>query len=101
MQCRRDHGGVIFIDLRDREGLTQVSFARKKMRKSPKQAHHLRSEDVIQVDGKVAARVPGTENPKLPPATSSSSPSKLAILNRAERSAVSARRGDSATKICG
>src|SRR2546428_3377718 len=61
----RDHGGVIFIDLRDREGLTQVVFRPEENGELAKQSHHLRSEDVIQVSGRVTARVPGTENPKL------------------------------------
>src|SRR5580765_1302941 len=60
-----DNGGVIFIDLRDREGLTQVVFRPEENAEVAKQAHTLRSEDVIQVTGKVAPRVPGTENPKL------------------------------------
>src|SRR5690349_24205334 len=61
----RDHGGVIFIDLRAREGLTQVVFRPEENAEIAKQSHHLRSEDVIRVKGKVAPRVPGTENPKL------------------------------------
>src|ERR671919_750076 len=61
----RDHGGVIFIDLRDREGLTQVVFRPEENAALAKQAHSLRSEDVIQVSGRVASRVPGTENPNL------------------------------------
>src|SRR5438270_9004735 len=61
----RDHGGVIFIDLRDREGLTQVVFRPEENAKLARQSHRLHAEDVIQVCGKVAARVPGTENPKL------------------------------------
>src|SRR5213076_2807146 len=61
----RDHGGVIFIDLRDREGLTQVVFRPEENAELAKQAHSLRSEDVIEVSGRVAARVPGTENTNL------------------------------------
>src|SRR6478736_5295528 len=61
----RDHGGVIFIDLRDREGLTQVVFRPEENPEIAKQSHALRSEDVIQITGRVAARLPGTENPKL------------------------------------
>src|SRR3954452_5494458 len=65
VHVRRDHGGVIFIDLRDREGLTQVVFRPEENADVAAQAHHLRSEDVIQVSGRVAPRLPGTENPKL------------------------------------
>src|SRR5437773_10586918 len=80
----RDHGGVIFIDLRDREGLTQVVFRPEDNTALAKQSHSLRSEDVIQVSGCVAARVPGTENPKLATGDIEVVPSELKILNRAE-----------------
>jgi aspartyl-tRNA synthetase len=80
----RDHGGVIFIDLRDREGLTQVVFRPEENAALAKQAHGLRSEDVIQVVGKVAPRVPGTENPKLATGDVELIPAELKILNRAD-----------------
>jgi aspartyl-tRNA synthetase len=80
----RDHGGVIFIDLRDREGITQVVFRPEENAALAKQAHGLRSEDVIQVSGKVAARVPGTENPKLATGDIELIPTELKILNRAD-----------------
>jgi aspartyl-tRNA synthetase len=84
VEVSRDHGGVIFIDLRDREGLTQVVFRPEENASLAKQAHGLRSEDVIQVTGKVAARVPGTENPKLATGDIEVVPSELKILNRAD-----------------
>src|SRR5438045_8711770 len=65
---RRDHGGVIFIDLRDREGLTQVVFRPEENAEVARQSHGLRTEDVIQVRGKDAARRPGPETQKLPTA---------------------------------
>jgi aspartyl-tRNA synthetase len=80
----RDHGGVVFIDLRDREGLTQVVFRPEENPELAKQAHTLRSEDVIQVSGRVAPRVPGTENPKLPTGDIELIPAQLRILNRAD-----------------
>ena len=80
----RDHGGVIFIDLRDREGLTQVVFRPEENAELAKQAHTLRGEDVIQVSGSVAARLPGTENPNLATGDIEIIPSELRILNRAE-----------------
>jgi aspartyl-tRNA synthetase len=80
----RDHGGVIFIDLRDREGLTQVVFRPEENAELAKQSHSLRSEDVIQVAGRVAARVPGTENSKLATGDIEVVPSELKILNRAD-----------------
>jgi aspartyl-tRNA synthetase len=80
----RDHGGVIFIDLRDREGLTQVVFRPEEDAELAKQAHALRGEDVIQVSGRVAARLPGTENPNLATGDIEIIPSGLRILNRAD-----------------
>src|SRR6266704_2955246 len=80
----RDHGGVIFIDLRDREGLTQVVFRPEENAEVAKEAHTLRSEDVIEISGRVAARVPGTENPNLATGDVELIPSKLRILNRAD-----------------
>ena len=80
----RDHGGVIFIDLRDREGLTQVVFRPEENAELAKQAHTLRGEDVIQVSGTVAARLPGTENPNLATGDIEIIPIELRILNRAD-----------------
>src|SRR5438093_4650064 len=80
----RDHGGVIFIDLRDRDGLTQVVFRPEENAEVAKKAHTLRSEDVIQVSGRVASRVPGTENQKLATGDIEVIPSDLHILNRAD-----------------
>jgi len=80
----RDHGGVIFIDLRDRDGLTQVVFRPEENAEVAKEAHSLRSEDVIEVSGRVAARVPGTENPKLATGDIEVIPNRLRILNRAD-----------------
>src|ERR1700736_5078754 len=80
----RDHGGVIFIDLRDREGLTQVVFRPEENEKLAKQAHTLHAEDVIQVTGRVAPRLPGTENPKLPTGDIEVIPDELRVLNRAD-----------------
>src|SRR6266571_4866464 len=80
----RDHGGVIFIDLRDREGLMQVVFRPEENAEVAKEAHHLRSEDVIGVTGRVAARLPGTENPNLATGDIEIIPNSLRILNRAD-----------------
>ena len=80
----RDHGGVIFIDLRDRQGLTQVVFRPEENAELAKQAHTLRGEDVIQVSGTVAARLPGTENPNLATGDIEIIPRELRILNRAD-----------------
>jgi aspartyl-tRNA synthetase len=61
---RRDHGGVIFIDLRDRFGLTQIVF-RPTEQALHTEAGTLRSEWVITITGEVVARSPGMNNPKL------------------------------------
>jgi len=63
---RRDHGGLIFIDLRDREGIVQVVFNPEVSKLCHKIASEMRSEYVVRVSGEVAPRPPGTENPKLP-----------------------------------
>jgi aspartyl-tRNA synthetase len=62
---RRDHGGVIFIDLRDREGLTQVVFNPDTNPETHAKAHQLRSEWVLAVKGTVSARPDDMANPKL------------------------------------
>src|SRR5688572_12098436 len=61
---RRDHGGVLFVDLRDREGLMQIVFHPDR-KDVFAQGESLRSESVLQVTGEVKLRQPGTENPKL------------------------------------
>ena len=62
---RRDHGGKVFIDLRDREGIVQVVFNPQISQEAYQVAGSLRSEYVIQVTGEVAGRPAGTENRKL------------------------------------
>ncbi len=78
---RRDHGGLIFIDLRDREGLVQVVFNPERDSNVHNTAHELRSEYVIAVDGEVAARPQGTENSKLPTGEVEILANSLTILN--------------------
>jgi aspartyl-tRNA synthetase len=63
---RRDHGGLIFIDLRDREGVTQVVFDPEKSADCHQIASGIRGEYVVQVSGEVSPRPEGTENPRLP-----------------------------------
>ncbi len=62
---RRDHGGLIFIDLRDRFGLTQLVFDPIKNPETHRQAEKLRAEWVISIKGKVSSRAEGMANPKL------------------------------------
>jgi aspartyl-tRNA synthetase len=63
---RRDHGKLIFIDLRDRSGITQIVFLPKECPEAYKKAQDLRSEFAIRVTGKVNRRPENTINPKLP-----------------------------------
>jgi aspartyl-tRNA synthetase len=63
---RRDHGGLIFIDLRDRAGIVQVVFNPEKSKTCHQTASEMRSEYVVRVKGEVALRPPGTENLKMP-----------------------------------
>ena len=84
VDSRRDHGGVIFIDLRDREGLTQVVFRPEEFPEVAAWAHTLRSEDVAQIIGKVTRRLEGTQNPKLATGEIEVVASSLNILNRSE-----------------
>jgi aspartyl-tRNA synthetase len=62
---RRDHGGLIFLDVRDRYGITQVICDPERSPDAHRIAVELRSEYVIQVVGTVTRRLPGTENPHL------------------------------------
>ncbi len=63
---RRDHGGLVFIDLRDREGIVQTVFNPEISPAGLKTAEEMRSEYVIRLTGEVAARPAGTENPRIP-----------------------------------
>ena len=63
---RRDHGGLTFIDLRDREGIVQVVFNPETSKVCHEIASEMRNEYVVSVTGEVALRPPGTENSQLP-----------------------------------
>jgi aspartyl-tRNA synthetase len=80
---RRDHGGLIFIDLRDRWGVTQVAF-RPEEAELFRQAEELRPEWSISVEGEVARRPEGNENPELPTGEIEISATGLTVLNRSE-----------------
>jgi aspartyl-tRNA synthetase len=80
---RRDHGGVIFIDLRDREGLLQVVFDPDRAEMFA-EAERLRSEYVLQVEGRVRERPAGTVNPSLPSGEVEMLATKLTVLARAK-----------------
>jgi aspartyl-tRNA synthetase len=80
---RRDHGGVIFIDLRDREGLLQLVFD-PESKDVFGSAEKLRSEFVVRATGKVRPRPAGTENANLPTGKIEVLVTGLEVLNRAE-----------------
>lgn len=77
---RRDHGGIIFIDLRDRTGLLQIVF-NPEQADLFKQAETLRNEYVVQISGKIRLRPKGTENANLKSGTIELQATKLTILN--------------------
>jgi len=81
---RRDHGGVIFIDLRDRWGITQVVFNPEVEAAAHAKAHGLRSEWVLAVEGKVEARPEAMANPKLATGEIEVMVTELRILNSSE-----------------
>ena len=84
VDVRRDLGGVIFIDLRDRYGKTQVVFNPQKSPAAHQLAKDLRSEFVMTVTGLVEERPEGTANPNLPTGAIDVMATELTILNRAE-----------------
>jgi len=84
VHSRRDLGGVIFIDIRDREGRTQTVYDPSDLPKELfEQAAALRSECVVSVTGKVRQRPPGTNNAKIPTGEIELSVSRLEVLNLA------------------
>jgi aspartyl-tRNA synthetase len=80
----RDHGGVIFIDLRDREGLTQCVFRPEEGAEVAQLSHSLREEDVVQVKGKVCKRLEGADNDKMATGTIEVVASELKIVNKSD-----------------
>jgi aspartyl-tRNA synthetase len=84
VNSRRDLGNLIFIDLRDREGITQVVFDPNVDEESHSKARVLRNEWVLAVKGKVSPRLEGQENPKLPTGAIELKGTELKILNKSE-----------------
>ena len=80
----RDHGGVIFIDLRDREGLTQCVFHPEENPQVSALSHTLREEDVVQVTGKVSKRLEGSQNDKIGTGSIEIVAQELKIVNKAD-----------------
>ena len=78
---RRDHGGLVFLDIRDRYGVTQVICDPERSPEAHRIASELRSEYVVQVSGTVVPRLPGTENPNLATGAIEVAAERIEILN--------------------
>ncbi len=84
VQRRRDHGGLVFVDLRDREGVVQLVFSPEDSPQTHQKAHQLRNEFVIAVKGVVVRRPEGTVNPALKTGQVEVRVKELRILNESE-----------------
>ena len=83
-QSRRDHGGLIFIDLRDREGISQIVFDPKDSAEAHEKARIIKNEYVLAVKGKVIARLAGCENPNMPTGEIEIKVMQVKILNTSD-----------------
>jgi aspartyl-tRNA synthetase len=81
---RRDHGQLIFLDLRDRHGITQVVIDKADAPEAHEIASQVRNEFVVSVGGDVAPRVPGTENPRMPTGEIELRATEIDILSQAK-----------------
>jgi aspartyl-tRNA synthetase len=79
---RRDHGGLIFIDLRDETGLVQLVINPERAPEAAKTAHDIRNEFVLRATGEVVARAPDAVNPKLPTGEVEVQVDELELLSR-------------------
>ena len=83
-QSRRDHGGLIFIDLRDRHGLTQIVFDPSHNKETHKMAEHIGREFVLEINGKIRDRKIGMINPNMKTGEIEVLVDELSILNKSE-----------------
>jgi aspartyl-tRNA synthetase len=81
---RRDHGQLIFLDIRDRHGITQVVIDKAESPDAHRTAEAVRGEFVVSVAGVVAPRLPGTENPRLPTGAIELRANEIAILSESK-----------------
>ena len=81
---RRDHGGLIFVDLRDREGLAQIVFDPDNCPEAHEKAEGVRNEYVLAIKGKVIPRPEGTVNPNLKTGEVEILVSECKLLNRSK-----------------
>jgi aspartyl-tRNA synthetase len=79
---RRDHGGLVFIDLRDQSGLLQIVINPERSPEAAKMAHEIRNEFVLRARGEVVARAPDALNPKLPTGEVEVQVDELEIVSR-------------------
>lgn len=84
VQKRRDHGGLIFVDLRDRSGIVQVVFSPEINKEAFETADKIRSEYVVAVKGEVVIRPEGMINPNLPTGYIDVNAKELVILNKSK-----------------
>ncbi|MDD5055075.1 MAG: aspartate--tRNA ligase [Candidatus Peribacteraceae bacterium] len=84
VNTRRDHGGLIFFDLRDRYGLTQIVFHPETDKEAFRLAETVRPEWVLQVEGTVKKREKDAVNPKMPTGEIEVTVTKLTVLNKAK-----------------
>lgn len=84
VQSRRDHGGLIFIDLRDRSGITQIVFDPEDSAEAHQKAHYIKNEYVIAIEGIVVPRLAGSENPNIPTGEIEVKAKQIKILNISE-----------------
>jgi aspartyl-tRNA synthetase len=79
---RRDHGGLVFVDLRDEGGIAQLVVNPERAADAAKTAHEVRTESVVQAEGEVVARAPDAVNPNLPTGEIEVQVDRLEILSR-------------------
>ena len=79
---RRDHGGLVFVDLRDRAGVTQLVINPERSPEASELAHQIRNEFVLQAEGELVARSPETVNPAMPTGDVELAVDRLTIVSR-------------------
>jgi aspartyl-tRNA synthetase len=79
---RRDHGGLVFVDLRDQTGISQLVINPERAPEAAAAAHEIRNEFVLQAEGEIAARAPENVNPNLPTGQVELQVDRLEILSR-------------------